>query len=124
MLAGTDAGNPFCFSGFSLHVELAVLVEAGMTPLGALQAATRNPALFMDANDRYGSHSAGEDPDLVLVDADPQSARHGLAWYELDLNWYGVSVFTNVWLGLGHQFAEILCDARGSVSAELWTSCI
>jgi len=22
----------------------------------------------------------------------PQSARHGLAWYEIDLNWYGISV--------------------------------
>ena len=71
MLAGTDTGNPFCFPGFSLHDELALLVEAGMSPLGALQAATRNAALFMDASDRYGSIAVGKMADLVLLDADP-----------------------------------------------------
>jgi stearoyl-CoA desaturase (delta-9 desaturase) len=30
--------------------------------------------------------------------AHPQSARHGLAWYELDMNWYGIK--TLQWLGL------------------------
>jgi imidazolonepropionase-like amidohydrolase len=71
MLAGTDAGNPFCFPGFSLHDELALLVEAGMSPLGALQAATRNAALFMSTSDRYGSIAPGKIADLVLLDADP-----------------------------------------------------
>lgn len=40
LLAGTDAMNPFCFPGFSLHDELALLVESGLTPLAALQSAT------------------------------------------------------------------------------------
>ena len=47
LLAGTDTPNPFVFPGFGLHDELALLVEGGVTPLGALQAATRNPALFL-----------------------------------------------------------------------------
>jgi hypothetical protein len=34
-MAGTDAMNPFCFPGFSLHDELA-LMDSGMTPLAAL----------------------------------------------------------------------------------------
>jgi imidazolonepropionase-like amidohydrolase len=71
MLAGTDTGNPFCFPGFSLHDELALLVDSGVTPLGALQAATRNPAIFMKAEDRYGSVTAGRVADLVLLNADP-----------------------------------------------------
>jgi hypothetical protein len=71
MLAGTDAGNPFCFPGFGLHDELALLVEAGMSPLGALQAATRNAASFMDASDGYGSIAPGKIADLVLLEADP-----------------------------------------------------
>lgn len=71
MLAGTDSGNPFCFPGFSLHDELALLVDSGVTPLGALQAATRNPAIFMKAEDRYGSVTAGRVADLVLLNADP-----------------------------------------------------
>jgi hypothetical protein len=71
LLAGTDAGNPYCFPGFSLHDELALLVESGLTPLAALQAATLNAAEFMDALDRYGSVAPGKIADLVLLDADP-----------------------------------------------------
>src|SRR5580704_17751238 len=47
LLAGTDAMNPFCFPGFSLHDEMALLVESGLTPLAALQAATLNPSVFL-----------------------------------------------------------------------------
>jgi ketosteroid isomerase-like protein len=71
MLAGTDVGNPYCFPGFSLHDELALRVESGVTPFGALQAATLNPARFMDATDKYGAVSSGKIVDLVLLDADP-----------------------------------------------------
>ena len=71
MLAGTDTGNPYCFPGFSLHDELALLVESGVSPLGALQASTLNAALFMSVSDKYGSVSPGKIADLVLLDADP-----------------------------------------------------
>jgi imidazolonepropionase-like amidohydrolase len=76
ILAGTDVGNPFCFPGFSLHDELALLVESGLTPLAALQAATRNAAIFMNATDRYGSVRKGKLADLVLLDADPLQDIH------------------------------------------------
>ena len=76
LLAGTDVGNTFCFPGFSLHDELALLVESGLTPLAALQAATRNAAIFMSATDRYGSVSKGKIADLVLLDADPLQDIH------------------------------------------------
>jgi predicted amidohydrolase YtcJ len=76
MLAGTDVGNPFCFPGFSLHDELALLVESGVTPLGALQMATLNPAQFMHATDKYGSVTPGNVADLVLLDADPLQDIH------------------------------------------------
>jgi imidazolonepropionase-like amidohydrolase len=65
LLAGTDTGNPYCFPGFSLHDELALLVESGVSPLGALQAATRNPAIFMDVRDKYGSVTPGRFADLT-----------------------------------------------------------
>jgi imidazolonepropionase-like amidohydrolase len=71
LLAGTDVSNPYCFPGFSMHDELALLVESGVSPLGALQAATRNAALFMDASDKYGSVTPGKIADLVLLGADP-----------------------------------------------------
>src|SRR3989442_3436 len=62
ILAGTDVLNPYCFPGFSLHDELALLVEAGLTPMEALQAATRNPAIFLKATDSLGTIAAGKLP--------------------------------------------------------------
>jgi hypothetical protein len=76
LLAGTDVGNPYCFPGFSLHDELALLVDSGVNPLDALQAATRNAAMFMDASDKYGSVTPGKVADLVLLDADPLKDIH------------------------------------------------
>ncbi len=47
-LAGTDSGGvPNTYPGFSLHEELAFLVQAGFTPMEALQTATLNPAKFL-----------------------------------------------------------------------------
>lgn len=76
ILAGTDDSNPYVFPGFSLHDELTLLVESGMTPLAALRGATRNAAAFMQADDRYGSVTKGKIADLVLLDADPLKDIH------------------------------------------------
>lgn len=76
LLAGTDTGNPYCFPGFSLHDELVLLVESGVSPLGALQAATLNAAVFMGASDKYGSVTQGRIADLVLLYADPLADIH------------------------------------------------
>ena len=74
LMAGTDTGLPYVFPGFSLHDELALLVEAGLTPLEALQAATRNTAQAMGLGDELGTVEVGKLADLVLLDADPLAA--------------------------------------------------
>lgn len=71
ILAGTDAGNPFCFPGFSLHEELALLVIAGLTPVEALQSATLNPAKFFGLDKTLGTIEQGKIADLVLLNANP-----------------------------------------------------
>jgi hypothetical protein len=71
LLAGTDTGNPFCFPGFSLHEELALMVIGGLTPSEALRAATLNPAKFLGLEKTLGSIEPGKIADLVLLDADP-----------------------------------------------------
>jgi tetratricopeptide (TPR) repeat protein len=71
VLAGTDTGNPYCFPGFSLHDELGWLVQAGLTPMEAIQAATRNAARFMDREKELGTIQPGKLADLVLLDANP-----------------------------------------------------
>ena len=70
-LAGTDVGRPYIFPGFSLHDELALLVEAGLSPLAALQTATIEPARFLERTDELGTVEAGRLADLVLLDANP-----------------------------------------------------
>ena len=54
-----------------LHDELALFVEAGLTPMQAIQAATSEAARFMRVADRLGSIAVGKEADLVLLDADP-----------------------------------------------------
>jgi imidazolonepropionase-like amidohydrolase len=66
LLAGTDA-----WQGYSLHVELAIAVAEGLTPLAALQAATLNPAKMLRATDSLGTVALGKLADLVLLGADP-----------------------------------------------------
>jgi imidazolonepropionase-like amidohydrolase len=76
LLAGTDALNPECFPGFGLHDELALMVEAGLPPMAALQAATRNPAEFMGQPDRRGTVELGKIADLILLSKDPLADIH------------------------------------------------
>ena len=73
VLAGTDTGasNPYMFPGFSLHEELALLVDAGLTPMEALQASTRNAAIFMGRRDTLGTLEKGKAADMVLLDRNP-----------------------------------------------------
>lgn len=73
LLAGTDTPNPGAFPGFGLHDELQLLVEAGLTPLQALQAATLNPARFQHAEDTMGQVAPGMLADLVLLESNPLS---------------------------------------------------
>jgi imidazolonepropionase-like amidohydrolase len=70
LLAGTDVVAPDTFPGFSLHEELQLLVQAGLTPLEALRAATSNPARFFGMNN-VGAISPGMKANMVLLDADP-----------------------------------------------------
>lgn len=71
LLAGSDTATPWAFPGFGLHDELELLVEAGLTPLQALQAATINPTLFLDRTDELGTIEEGKLADLVLLEANP-----------------------------------------------------
>jgi imidazolonepropionase-like amidohydrolase len=71
LLVGSDSLDPFVFPGDSLHRELAELVQAGFTPLEAVQAATRGAAQFLGREKDFGTVEAGKTADLVLLDANP-----------------------------------------------------
>ncbi len=70
ILAGTDAPAPGLAHGLSLHRELELLVNCGLTPLAALTAATSAPARAFGFHDR-GRIAAGLRADLLLVNGDP-----------------------------------------------------
>jgi imidazolonepropionase-like amidohydrolase len=73
ILAGTDAGflNSFNYPGIGLHQELSLFVQAGLTPLQALRAATINGAEFLGREATSGSIAAGNVADLVLLTRNP-----------------------------------------------------
>ena len=71
VLAGTDTFDAFVLPGFSLHQELALLVKAGLSPLAALQSATRSAADYRATLDREGTIARKKRADLVLLDANP-----------------------------------------------------
>jgi imidazolonepropionase-like amidohydrolase len=71
-LAGTDTpAGVDVIPGFSLHLELQRFVDAGFTPLEALQTATINPARFLGKTADFGTVEKGKMADLVLLDANP-----------------------------------------------------
>ena len=71
LLAGTDTPNPLLVPGFSIHHELAALVDAGIPSIEVLRAATRDAARFVGEEGRWGVVARGAVADLVLVDGDP-----------------------------------------------------
>jgi imidazolonepropionase-like amidohydrolase len=71
LLAATDVSVPMQVPGISLHENLALLVDAGLTPLEVLRAATLNPARVLGLEDSLGTIEAGKLADLVLLDANP-----------------------------------------------------
>jgi imidazolonepropionase-like amidohydrolase len=76
-LAGTDtAPGVYIMPGFSLHDELANFVEAGFTPMEALQTATSGPAKFLGTESADGSIAAGKIANLVLLSANPLDDIH------------------------------------------------
>ena len=70
-MAGTDTPIFLLTPGFSLHNELKLLVQAGLTPLDALASATTVPAEYFGLNHELGLISEGMLADLILLDANP-----------------------------------------------------
>ena len=71
LLCGTDAPEPYVPPGFSLHQELEMLVESGLTPAAALAAATINGAEALHQKEQLGTIEPGKLADLVILTADP-----------------------------------------------------
>ena len=69
--AGTDAPLDNLHCGESLHRELELLVEAGLSPMEAIQAATSRPAHLLKRGDDIGAIQVGKRADVIAVAGDP-----------------------------------------------------
>lgn len=75
ILAGTDSGSvPFVLQGFSLHDELQLLAESGLSPMEALQTATKNAAECAGRLNSLGTIEEGKIADLILLEENPLSS--------------------------------------------------
>jgi imidazolonepropionase-like amidohydrolase len=71
MLLGSESFRVFSVPGFSIHHEMALWVELGMTPYEVLTAGTRRVAEYFDGVDDFGSVVVGHRADLLLLNANP-----------------------------------------------------
>ena len=72
LLAGSDpTGDGSTLAGFGDQRELELLVNAGFTPVEAIQIATKNGADFLGIGDRVGTVDAGKQADLIVIDGNP-----------------------------------------------------
>jgi hypothetical protein len=69
--AGTDTPIGLSVPGFSLHSELEMLVQAGLTPMQAIESATLRPAEYFSLESSSGSIDVGKQADMLLLDANP-----------------------------------------------------
>jgi hypothetical protein len=74
IVAGTDQSVP----GHSLYREMELYVQAGFTPMEAIQAATIVPAKVMKLDNESGTIEAGKRADLILVDGNPLENIHNI----------------------------------------------
>jgi imidazolonepropionase-like amidohydrolase len=71
IMAGSDTPEWLMLYGYTLHLELIDLRDAGLSNYAALETATRNPALFFGTLDKTGTIEKGKRADLILLEANP-----------------------------------------------------
>ncbi|HLT07058.1 MAG TPA: amidohydrolase family protein [Cyclobacteriaceae bacterium] len=69
LLLGSDAPQVFNVPGFSIHHELQGIINAGLTPLEAIQTGTINPASFY--GEKFGQIKEGYEADFILLESNP-----------------------------------------------------
>ena len=70
---GTDSGAfPIRAQGFSEHLELELLVQAGLTPMQAITTATKNAATVLKIDKQYGTLEKGKAADFIILTASPE----------------------------------------------------
>lgn len=99
VVAGTDQSVP----GYSLHREIELYVQAGFTPMEAIQSATMVPARAMGVDKDSGTVEKGKRADLILTDGDPLEDIHNTRNVEYTIT-NGVMYHTaELWQSVGFK---------------------
>jgi len=73
ILMGTDAPQQFSVPGFSLHRELELMADVGMTPYEILKSGSANVGVYFKDWDTFGIIAPGQRADLILTNANPMT---------------------------------------------------
>ncbi|QUI23180.1 amidohydrolase family protein [Vallitalea pronyensis] len=76
ILLGTDKAVPYVVAGFSEHLEMKLLMDAGLSNYEAIQAATINAATCLNQEKEIGTIEIGKKADLILTHDNPLSDIH------------------------------------------------
>jgi imidazolonepropionase-like amidohydrolase len=71
LLLGLDSGFRYVLPGYSIHDELRLRVEAGLTPYQVIRMGTVNPAEFLNRQEEMGTVALGKRADLILLQENP-----------------------------------------------------
>jgi imidazolonepropionase-like amidohydrolase len=105
LIAGLDpTGNGGIVAGFGDHRQVELLVEAGFTPLEAIQIATLNGAKFLGEDARIGSLAPGKQADLMIVKGNPATNIADIEKIEI--------VFKD---GVGYDSEKLIQSVQGLV---------
>ncbi|HEX6283241.1 MAG TPA: amidohydrolase family protein, partial [Pyrinomonadaceae bacterium] len=105
LIAGLDpTGNGGIVAGFGDHRQVELLVEAGFTPVEAIQIATLNGAKFLGEDARIGSIAPGKQADLMIVKGNPATAIADIEKVEI--------VFKD---GIGYDSEKLIQSVQGLV---------
>jgi imidazolonepropionase-like amidohydrolase len=99
IVAGTDQTVP----GHSLHREIELYVQAGFTPMEAIQAATILPARVMNLDKETGTVEAGKRADLIVIEGDPLADIHNTRNVELVIAAGKVYNSADLWRSAGFK---------------------
>src|ERR1041384_7968855 len=100
IMTGSDTPEFLWLYGFGMHHELKALKDAGLSNYAVLEAATKNPSMFLGTIDRVGTIKKGKRADLVLLNANPLddiSATENRAGVMLKGKWHTQQEL-NAWL--------------------------
>ncbi|MGF1671964.1 MAG: amidohydrolase family protein [Balneolaceae bacterium] len=109
ILMGTDAPQVFSVPGFSIHREIPVLKDAGMSAYDILVSGTRNVGDYLSDKDNFGTIEEGKRADLILLPGNPLedlSVLKDLSGVMVRGNWFSREFIDQKLAEIEHRYSD------------------